>query len=202
MPTVRFASCVLEGRVVRLEPLTEAHWSGVLAIGLEPAIWRWTIDNVSSEADLRGWFDAALEAQSTGAAVVFATVDRATGRVAGSTRFGNLDEQNRRAEIGWTWLGVPWQRTATNTEAKYLMLCHAFEQWGLVRVELKTDALNEASRRAIRRIGAREEGIFRRYQVSQGGRMRDTAWYAVTNLDWPEVRLHLKDLLNRSAVSR
>jgi RimJ/RimL family protein N-acetyltransferase len=193
---------VLEGRVVRLEPLTEAHWSGVLAIGLEPAIWRWTIDNVSSEADLRGWFDAALEAQSTGAAVVFATVDRATGRVAGSTRFGNLDEENRRAEIGWTWLGVPWQRTATNTEAKYLMLCHAFEQWGLVRVELKTDALNEASRRAIRRIGAREEGIFRRYQVSQGGRMRDTAWYAVTDLDWPEVRLYLKDLLNRRAVSR
>jgi RimJ/RimL family protein N-acetyltransferase len=202
MPTVRFASCALEGRVVRLEPLTEAHWPGVLAIGLEPAIWRWTIDNVSSEADLRGWFDAALEAQSTGAAVVFATVDRATGRVAGSTRFGNLDEENRRAEIGWTWLGVPWQRTATNTEAKYLMLCHAFEQWGLVRVELKTDALNEASRRAIRRIGAKEEGIFRRYQVSQGGRMRDTAWYAVTDLDWPEVLLHLKDLLNQRAVSR
>jgi RimJ/RimL family protein N-acetyltransferase len=192
---------VLEGRVVRLAPLTEAHWLGVLAIGLEPAIWRWTIDNVSSEADLRGWFDAALKAQSTGAAIVFATVDRATGRVAGSTRFGHLDEKNRRAEIGWTWLGVPWQRTATNTEAKYLMLRHAFEQWGLARVELKTDALNEASRRAIRRIGAREEGIFRRYQVSQGGRMRDTAWYAVTDLDWPEVRLHLKDLLNRGAVS-
>lgn len=202
MPTGRFTSCVLEGRVVRLEPLTEAHWPGVLAIGLEPAIWRWTIDNVSAEADLRSWFDAALQAHSTGAAVVFATVDRATGRVAGSTRFGNFNEANRRAEIGWTWLGVPWQRTATNTEAKYLMLCHAFERWGLVRVELKTDALNEASRRAIRRIGAREEGIFRRYQVSQGGRMRDTAWYAVTDLDWPEVRLHLKDLLNRGAVSR
>lgn len=202
MPTVRFASRVLEGRVVRLEPLTEAHWPGVLAVGLDPAIWRWTIDNVSSEADLRGWFDAALQAQATGAAVVFATVDRATGRVVGSTRFGNLNEANRRAEIGWTWLGVPWQRTATNTEAKYLMLCHAFEQWGLVRVELKTDALNEASRRAIRRIGAREEGIFRRYQVSQGGRMRDTAWYAVTDLDWPKVRLHLKDLLNRGVVSR
>jgi N-acetyltransferase len=202
MPAVPFASCVLEGSVVRLEPITEAHWPGALAIGLEPAIWRWTIDNVESEPDLRRWFDSALDAQSTGAAIVFATVDRATGRVAGSTRFGNLDRANRRAEIGWTWLGLPWQRTATNTEAKYLMLRHAFEQWGLARVELKTDALNEASRRAIRRIGAQEEGIFRRYQVSQGGRMRDTAWYAVTDLDWPEVRRRLESMLSQGAAVR
>jgi RimJ/RimL family protein N-acetyltransferase len=193
---------VLEGAVVRLEPITEAHWPGVLAIGLEPAIWRWTIESVETEADLRRWFNAALDAQATGTAIVFATLDRATGRVAGSTRFGNLDQANRRAEIGWTWLGLSWQRTAANTEAKYLMLRHAFEAWDLARVELKTDVLNEASRRAMRRIGAQEEGIFRRYQVSQGGRMRDTAWYAVTDLDWPGVRLRLEALLGQGAAVR
>jgi N-acetyltransferase len=188
--------------VVRLEPLAEAHWPGVLAVGLEPAIWRWTVNAVESEADLRAWFDAALAAWSSGSAVVFATVERASGRVVGSTRFANLDQENRRAEIGWTWLGLAWQRTGTNTEAKYLMLRHAFEQWGLARVELKTDALNEVSRRAIRRIGAREEGIFRRYQVSQGGRMRDTAWYAVTDLDWPEVRRRLEQMLDQRPAVR
>jgi RimJ/RimL family protein N-acetyltransferase len=193
---------VLEGAVVRLEPITEAHWPGVLAIGLEPAIWRWTIESVETEADLRRWFNAALDAQATGTAIVFATLDRATGRVAGSTRFGNLDQANPRAEIGWTWLGLSWQRTAANTEAKYLMLRHAFEAWDLARVELKTDVLNEASRRAMRRIGAQEEGIFRRYQVSQGGRMRDTAWYAVTDLDWPGVRLRLEALLGQGAAVR
>lgn len=202
MAGIPFGACVLEGAVVRLEPITEAHWPGVLAIGLEPAIWRWTIESVETEADLRRWFNAALDAQATGTAIVFATLDRATGRVAGSTRFGNLDQANRRAEIGWTWLGLSWQRTAANTEAKYLMLRHAFEAWDLARVELKTDVLNEASRRAMRRIGAQEEGIFRRYQVSQGGRMRDTAWYAVTDLDWPGVRLRLEALLGQGAAVR
>ena len=202
MPSVAFSSCSLDGDVVRLEPLTEAHWPGLLAIGLDPAIWRWTVDAVESEADLRSWFDAALDVQAKGAAIVFATVERGSGRVAGSTRFGNLDAENRRAEIGWTWLGVPWQRTATNTEAKFLMLRQAFDEWRLARVELKTDALNEASRRAIRRIGAREEGLFRRYQVSQGGRLRDTAWYAITDLDWPAVRRHLEELLGRTPASR
>lgn len=178
-----------------LEPLSEAHWKPILEVGLAPDLWQWTTNRVESEADLRRWFDEALAAAAEGRAVPFATVDRASGRVAGATRFGSLDARNRHVEIGWTWVAPAWQRTIVNTEAKYLMLRHAFEAWHCHRVELKTDVLNTRSRNAMQRIGAREEGVFRRYQVSQGGRVRDTVWYAVTDLDWPEVKSRLEQRL-------
>jgi RimJ/RimL family protein N-acetyltransferase len=192
MNTPSFAPATLTGRTVALEPLSERHWPGVLAVGLAPELWRWTIDRIENEADLRRWFEEALAASEAGRAVPFATVELATMRVVGSTRFGNLDARNRHVEIGWTWVAPAWQRTAVNTEAKFLMLRHAFDAWGCHRVELKTDALNTRSREAMLRLGAREEGIFRMYQVSQGGRVRDTAWYAVTERDWPEVRAGLE----------
>ncbi len=188
MNSPSFPPAALIGETVALEPLAERHWAGVLAVGLTPEIWGWTIEQVENETDLRRWFDEALAAGAEGRAVPFATVVRTSGRVVGSTRFGNLDPRNRRVEIGWTWVAPAWQRTGVNPEAKYLMFTHAFESWGCHRVELKTDALNAQSRGAMLRLGAREEGVFRKYQVRQDGRVRDTAWYAVTAEEWPAVK--------------
>jgi RimJ/RimL family protein N-acetyltransferase len=117
----------------------------------------------------------------------------------GSTRFGNIEPDHRRVEIGWTWIGRDWQRTAVNTETKLLMLTHAFETWGCVRVELKTDALNARSRAAILRIGAREEGTMRQHQVTESGRLRDTVYFSILDREWPEVKRGLEDKLRRGA---
>jgi RimJ/RimL family protein N-acetyltransferase len=124
--------------------------------------------------------------------VVFATVEQKSGRAIGSTRFMNIDRTNRRVEIGSTWIAPAWQRTAVNTEAKYLMLRHAFEVWGCVRVELKTDALNQKSRNAILRLGAQEEGTLRRHLVTSTGRVRDTVYFSILDNEWPAVRAKLK----------
>ena len=192
MQSPSFAPATLTGATVTLEPLAERHWPGILAVGLAPELWTWTIEGVEGEPDLRRWFDGALAAGAAGRAVPFATVIRESGRVVGSTRFGHLDAPNRRVEIGWTWVAPAWQRTGVNAEAKYLMLRHAFEVWGCHRVELKTDALNVPSRGAMARLGAREEGVFRRYQVRQDGRVRDTAWYSVIADEWPGVKSGLE----------
>src|SRR5206468_3564674 len=138
--------------------------------------------------DLRLYLESALRDQREGRSLPFATIERAGGRVVGSTRFGNIEPAHRRVEIGWTWIGRDWQRTAINTEAKYLMLRHAFETWGCVRVELKTNALNQKSRRAIQRIGGREEGIFRRHIISERGVWRDTVYFSILDDEWPEVK--------------
>ncbi len=191
MKTPSFLPVTLTGTAVVLEPLGERHWPGLLAVGLASELWEWTIERIEDEAGLRRWFEEALRAGAEGRAVPFATVLRPSGQVVGATRFGALDAQNRRVEIGWTWVAPAWQRTGVNPEAKYLMLEHAFEVWGCHRVELKTDALNQASRGAMLRLGAREEGVFRKYQLRQDGRVRDTAWYAITAGDWPEVKAGL-----------
>ena len=202
MNASEFTSPVLEGRVISLEPLGERHWPGILAVGLAPDLWRWTIDRSDTPAGLRRWFDTAIAAAGRGHAVPYATILRASGQVVGSSRFADLDGVNRHVEIGWTWVAPAWQRSAVNTEAKYLMLRHAFEAWNCHRVQLKTDALNTRSREAMLRIGAREEGVFRRFQVSQGGRVRDTAWFAITDLDWPAVKARLEERLWESPTAR
>jgi RimJ/RimL family protein N-acetyltransferase len=202
MNAVEFTSPVLEGAVVRLEPLEERHWDGLLAVALAPDIWRSTIDRLETPADLRDWLDRTLAEQAEGRSIPFATVEVASGRVVGSTRYGHLDGDNRHVEIGWTWVAPAWQRTAVNTEAKYLMLRHAFEVWGCHRVELKTDVLNTRSRRAIERLGAREEGVFRRYQRTQGGRMRDTVMYSILDSEWPEVKSRLEQRLWEPPTAR
>jgi RimJ/RimL family protein N-acetyltransferase len=118
-------------------------------------------------------------------------VERSSGRVIGSTRFMNIDRVNRRVEIGSTWIAPAWQRTAVNTEAKYLMLKHAFEVWGCVRVELKTDALNQQSRDAILRLGAKEEGTLRKHLLTWTGRIRDSVYFSILDTEWPEVKARL-----------
>jgi RimJ/RimL family protein N-acetyltransferase len=145
-----------------------------------------------SAEDLRRYLETAVRERTEGRSMPFATVAKAAGKPIGSTRFGNIDHEHRRVEIGWTWIGRDWQRTAVNTEAKLLMLGHAFERWGVLRVELKTDALNERSRAAIRRIGATEEGIFRKHMVTDSGRFRDSAYYSITDDEWPRVKAGLE----------
>lgn len=180
----------LEGSVVRLEPLRREHaelfWD-VAKNDLE-GIFRWIPYAMKTQEDFQKLIDKAFAEQQRGESVVFATVERSSGRVIGSTRFMNIDRANRRVEIGSTWIAPAWQRTAVNTEAKYLMLRHAFEVWGCVRVELKTDALNEKSRNAILRIGAKEEGTLRRHVVTWTGRIRDSVYFSILDDEWPGVK--------------
>lgn len=187
----------LEGRKVRLEPLTLAHLDGLAEVGLDEELWRWTTAPVRTKDEMRGYIDSALRDKAAATALPFATLDRASGRVVGSTRFLNIDVANRKAEIGATWIAPAWQRTVVNTEAKYLMLRHAFEHWGCVRVELKTDSLNERSRRAILRIGAREEGILRNHMITSTGRLRHSVYFSVVESEWPAVKLSLEEKLTR-----
>lgn len=130
----------------------------------------------------------------------FAIVELASGTVVGSTRYGNIDRANRRVEIGWTWIGRPWQRTAVNTESKYLLLRHAFETLGCIRVEFKTDALNERSRQALLRIGAKEEGIFRSHVVTSTGRIRDSVYFSIIDREWPAVKTRLEAMLTLQVI--
>lgn len=182
---------VLEGEHVRLVPMTLDHVPALWEAGNDPELWKFTLAQVHSEADMRRSVEAALALQAQGTALPFVTTEAATGRVIGSTRFGNADAWSRRVEIGWTWIAAPWQRSPVNTEAKYLMLRRAFETLGCMRVELKTSALNLKSRRAIARIGAREEGILRKHAVSEDGRVRDTVYFGIVDDEWPQVRARL-----------
>ncbi|HEU4699577.1 MAG TPA: GNAT family protein [Gemmatimonadales bacterium] len=190
-PPMAIASCTLAGRHVRLEPLEEAHAAALWEVARDPELWRFTVSRIDSPAALDTYLREALAQRDAGLAVPFATRDAASGRVIGSTRFHNISRVDRRVEIGWTWLGRPWQRTAANTEAKYLMLRHAFEAWGCVRVELKTSHLNERSRAAIRRIGGVEEGILRRHMRNADGTWRDTVYYGILDDEWPAVKARL-----------
>jgi RimJ/RimL family protein N-acetyltransferase len=189
---------MLEGRRVRLEPLElERHFEGLAAIGLDPDLWRWTLNVVGSREDLRSYLETALTEQAESRSLPFATLDLASGRVAGCTRFGNIEPKHRKTEIGWTWVGRDFQRTHVNTEAKLLMLRHAFETWGCVRVELKTHVLNQRSRDAMLRIGCREEGILRKHMISDRGLARDTVYYSITDDEWPKVKERLEGMLRR-----
>lgn len=196
---MNIALITLEGRYVRLEPLAESHEDGFAEVGLDPDLWRYFPYRMAAREDAELFVRGALKEQAAGSAVPFATVDRASRRIVGSTRFMNIDRGNRRVEIGATWIARPWQRTAINTEAKYLMLRHAFETWGCIRVELKTDALNERSRTAIRRIGATEEGVLRQHMVMWDGRLRDSVYYSILDGEWPRVKVDLEARLTSRA---
>ncbi len=190
------APVILEGSHVRLEPLAKAHLAGLTQVGLEEELWRWIPVPVRTAEEMGAYIDTALEEQKRGVSLPFALIERATGRAIGSTRYGNIDRTHRRAEIGWTWVAREWQRTAVNTEAKYLLLRHAFETLGSIRVELKTDSLNEKSRAAILRIGAQEEGIFRNHMITASGRIRHTVYFSIVDCEWPAVKARLESLLN------
>jgi RimJ/RimL family protein N-acetyltransferase len=190
--SMQIAPVVLGGKHVRMEPLALQHLDALCEVGLDEDLWRWIPIQVRTREDMLGYIRTALQLQVDGTALPFATVDQGTGRAIGSTRFMNIDRPNRHVEIGATWIARQWQRTAVNTEAKYLMLRHAFEHFGCLRVELKTDVLNEKSRNAILRIGAKQEGIFRNHVVCAGGRIRDSVWFSIIASEWPQVKAALE----------
>jgi len=182
----------LEGVQVRLEPLAKTHLAGLADVGLDEELWRWIPTAVRTREEMAAYIETALSEQNHGVSLPYAIVEKATGRTIGSTRYGNIDRTHHRVEIGWTWVARDWQRTAVNTEAKYLLLKHAFETLGCMRVELKTDSLNERSRAAILRIGAREEGIFRNHIITASGRIRHTVYFSIIDSEWAAVKTRLE----------
>jgi RimJ/RimL family protein N-acetyltransferase len=185
----------LEGRHVRLEPLMKAHVAGLSEVGLDEELWRWIPIPVRTPEEMSAYVETALSERERGVSLPFALVEKPTGRLIGCTRYGNIDHTHHRVEIGWTWVAKTWQRTPINTETKYLLLRHAFETLGCIRVELKTDSLNEKSRAAILRIGAQEEGIFRNHMITSSGRLRHTVYFSILDTEWPGVKLRLEEKL-------
>ena len=187
----------LEGSAVRLEPIRHEHaeifWE--IAKNSLDDIFQWIPYRVQTREDFQRLVEKIFEEQARGESVGFATVERASGQLIGSTRFMNIDRANHRVEIGSTWIIPAWQRTGVNTEAKFLMLRHAFEVWKCIRVELKTDALNTKSRNAILRIGAKEEGTLRRHVLTWTGRVRDSVYFSILDSEWPAVKTTLEQKL-------
>lgn len=190
----------LEGAHVRLEPLRPEHARMLWAIARDHLrdLFEWIPYRLESQADFEQFNQHVLEEQARGVSVPFATFARDSNQIAGTTRFMNMDLANRKVEIGSTWIAPAWQRTAVNTEAKYLMLRHAFEAWNCVRVELKTDALNQRSRKAILRLGAKEEGTLRKHMLTWAGRERDSVYFSILDAEWPEVKRRLESKLQSS----
>ena len=187
---------ILEGRFARLEPLSERHVAGLAAIGLDESIWRhMPYGEMRGEEDLRHWVQALLALAAQGTDIPFTVIHLASGRVAGATRYMELRKAHRGVEIGGTWYGAEFRRTAINTECKYLLLKYAFEMMGCIRVQFKTDLRNQRSQRAIERIGAVKEGILRNHMVLPDGTLRHSVYYSVLDWEWPGMKARLEDIL-------
>jgi RimJ/RimL family protein N-acetyltransferase len=188
----RWTGTVLQGRIVRLEPLSRDHEEGLWLASRDPQTWRWlSVVQPQTRDAWSAWMDQALAAAEAGSEIPFATISQASGDPIGSTRFLALRPEHRSLEIGWTWLHPSVWGTGVNVEAKLLMLRHAFEVWRCRRVELKTDARNERSRGAMEAMGATFEGIHRKHMLVRGGENRDSAWYSITDDEWPDVERRL-----------
>ena len=186
---------ILEGKRVRLEPLTQAHHAQLCEIGLDEELWKLTTTIIRTPEDMKKYIDAAAKDFSDSKALPFAIIEKPSNKAVGSTRFGNIDTTHRRVEIGWTWIARQWQRTFINTEAKYLLLSHAFDTLGCMRVEFKTDSTNSRSRNALMRIGAKEEGVFRNHMIVPGGRIRHSVYFSIIDSEWNEVKKELEKKL-------
>ncbi len=187
----------LEGSRVRLEPLRADHLADLERVAFDLPIWQWTIMGPQDEAGLRRWVEIALANQAAGTERPFATIDLASGRAVGSSRYMTIVPEHRRLEIGWTWIGTALQRTGANREAKLLQLTHAFETLGANRVEFKTHTRNERSRNALTGIGATFEGVFRTHTITPDGSLRDSAYFSVIVDEWPAVKAGLEASLRR-----
>jgi N-acetyltransferase len=185
----------LEGAYIHLAPLALAHHQQLCAIGLEPVLWQQTTVHVQTSAEMLHYIQTALDSQAAGTALPFVIILRATGELVGTTRYHSIVRDHRRLEIGFTWVGRPWQRTPVNTEAKYLLLKHAFEQYGCQRIEFKADSQNERSCQALLRIGATREGILRQYMRSAHKGARDVAIFSIIDSEWPQVKARLEQRL-------
>jgi RimJ/RimL family protein N-acetyltransferase len=189
---------VLDGDRVRLEPLTEAHVDDLMLVAMDPTLWRWTLARPTDRDGLLAWVRAAVANREAGQEQPFATIDKASGRAVGSTRFMSIVSDHRRLEIGWTWLGSAYHRGGANREAKYLQLRHAFETLGANRVEFKTDSRNERANPALLGIGATFEGAFRDHMIMPDGRLRTSNYYSVVAPEWPAVKARLEAAMGRS----
>jgi N-acetyltransferase len=188
----------LEGKLVRLEPLSEAHVPDLAEVGLEPDIWRHMLyGNVDTEAKLLAFVRDLLGRQARATDLPFAAILRESGKAIGCTRYLNIDVANRGVEVGGTWYGHAYQRTGVNTECKYLLLTHAFETWECIRVQLKTDQNNVRSQAAIERIGAVKEGVLRNHMLRPDGTIRNSVIYSVIDREWPQVKAVLEMLMVR-----
>lgn len=188
----------LQGQHVCLEPLEMRHFEALLGVSGDPEIWRFmSFGQLSTPERLRGWIESIQHEPEQGLGLPFAIVQRESGQVCGSTSLYQVNPQHRRLELGRTWLGRAFWRTAVNTESKYLLLCHAFEGLGANRVEIKTNSQNFRSQRAIERLGATREGLLRSYSVWSDGSVRDTVMYSIIRSEWPQVKKRLEDLLER-----
>ncbi len=193
---MKIEKTTLVGRRVKLEPLAQSHLPGLASAITDGALWEVPVTFVPHPQDLPQFLSAAESAFLSQRELVFATIDVATDMIVGSTRFRCIDIPHQRVEIGFTFIAKSWQRTYINTEAKYLMLCHAFEQWNCNRVEFLTDVLNTKSRNAITRIGAREEGTLRNHMVMRDGRIRDSVMFSIIGAEWPQLKISLESKLN------
>ena len=184
----------LDGTHVRLDPLHPEHAPLLWEIVKEDLddMFRWIPYRLQSLQDFEAFNRQVLDEQKRGLSIPFATFERGANRVVGTTRYMNMDLANRKVEIGSTWIAPPWQKTVINTEAKYLMLRHAFEVWKCLRVELKTDAMNQRSRQAILRLGAKEEGTLRKHMLTWNGRQRDSVYFSILDTEWPGVKAELE----------
>jgi RimJ/RimL family protein N-acetyltransferase len=188
----------LEGRIVVVEPLAPAHEAGLWEAALDEAVWRWLpVNAVADRESFHAWFEDALARADAGLDVPFTVVDARTGAPLGSTRYLNLRPEHRGLEIGWTWLAPSAWGSGANAEAKLLLLGHAFDTLGCMRVEFKTDAKNERSRAALEALPARFEGIFVKHMLVRDGQLRDSAYYAITDDEWPAVRANLEARVER-----
>jgi RimJ/RimL family protein N-acetyltransferase len=196
---MRIQPVTLQGHSVRLEPLEEKHIPELALVGLDSNIWTYTVyGNIHTKAQLRAWVLEILGRQQNGTDLPFAVIHLESNRAVGATRYMNIQVENRSLEIGGTWYGVAYQRTAVNTESKYLLLRHAFEALGCVRVQLKTDSRNLRSQRAIERLGATKEGVLRNHMILPDGFLRDSVYYSIIDDEWPRVKAHLEDLMKRA----
>ncbi|MEO7674928.1 MAG: GNAT family protein [Pyrinomonadaceae bacterium] len=194
---MRIEPVTLNGDRVVMEPLDLDDVGQLCDFGLSEEVWRWTVNKIANESEMRSYVESALSDQKKGTSLPFATKLLDSDKIVGSSRFGNIDIVNRKVEIGWTWVDPSWQRSFVNTEAKLLMLTHAFEVWDCVRVEFKTDALNESSRNAILRLGATEEGTLRNHMITNSGRFRDSVYFSIIIEEWERVKAGLVQKLGR-----
>ena len=186
---------VLEGESLRLEPLGQQHAQGLYNRGRNAGDWAYMPRACFVDlADARQWVDEALADDSQ---LPFAIIENGKGKIVGSSRYLNIRGEHRSLEIGWTWLGQDWQRTAVNTETKLLLLSHAFDRLGCIRVEFKTDSRNQRSQDALERIGATREGVLRNHMIVQGGHFRDSVFFSVIDSEWPTVKARLREKLAR-----
>ena len=184
---------MLEGAHVRLEPLDRRHADDLFEAAADPLIWRWLPVQIASREDLEGWIDDALAASVAGSEQAFVVVDRQTGRAVGSTRFMDIAPAHKGVEVGWTWYARSAWGGVVNPESKLLLLSHAFEDWGAIRLYLKTDSLNERSRAAIAKLGAKYEGDLRNHRIRPDGTYRHSSHYSILDTEWPAVKRSLQE---------